>query len=216
MIVCRRTKIFFRYYFGEKKSFSGFTIIEMLVTIGVLAIIIVSISAFLSDYGRSSDILNVQLTLQGEARNAADQMVNDLRKINYASNGAYAIDSATATSIVFYSNLNNDSYFEKVRYFINGNNLQKGVIVPTGNPLVYNPASETVTTLSAHEANGGTELFQYYDSAYNGVTGSPLAGPVDVTKITLVKINLILANNTVPESNPFIIETKVNLRNLRK
>lgn len=216
MINCRLVKKIFRDSFAGEKLFSGFTLIEMLIAVGILAVIIVAIASFLANYGRTSDVLNIQLALQSEARNITDQMANDLRKANYASNGAYAIDSATAVSIVFYSNINNDSYLEKVRYFISGNNLQKGVIVPTGNPLVYNPANEAVVILSKREANGASALFEYYDSAYNGVSGSSLANPVDVTKIKLVKINLILDDNAVPGSNPFIIETKVNLRNLSK
>lgn len=198
----------------KNPNIRGFTIIETLIAVLVIGIITIAAVLLIVDYRRVSDVAAMQLYLQSEGRNITEQLVADLRKATQSSTGSYVIDSATSTSLVFYSNINNDSYLEKVGYSIDGVNLQKSVIVPSGNPLAYNSADEAVTILSKHEANGATPLFQYYDNTYDGVSGSPLNTPVDITRIRLVKINLILDDGVLPNSAPFIIETKVNLRNL--
>lgn len=197
---------------GKKQE--GYTIVELLIAVGILGIIMIPIANLTADYYRTNELIKFQAFMQTEGRNATKQIVDDLRKTNQASNGAYAIDSVSGSSIAFYSNIDADSYFEKVRYFISGTDLKKGVIKPTGNPLVYNPANEIISTLSKNVANGGTALFQYYDGTYNG-SGSPLASPVDVTKIRMVKISLVLDNNLLKGPTSFRTEASVSLRNLK-
>jgi len=200
-------------HISDKRQ-AGYTIVELLVAVGILGIIMIPIANLTADYYRTNELMRFQAFMQTEGRNATKQIVDDLRKTNQASNGAYAIDSVSSSSVAFYSNIDSDSYFEKVRYYISGTNLKKGVIKPAGNPLVYNPANEITSTLSKNVANGSTALFQYYDGTYNG-SGSPLASPIDVTKIRMVKIILILDNNLLKGPASLRTEASVSLRNLK-
>lgn len=204
---------FFRYLKSIKNN-SGFTLIEVLIAAAVFSVIILAISSIIISYNKTTDLMAVQLALQGEGRNALSQMVNDLRRTNGGSNGAYAIDSATDNSLIFYSNIDTDTYFEKVEYFISGNELRKSVTKPSGNPLVYNPASKTTIVLSRKIANNITPLFSYYDSTYEG-SGSSLMLPVDVTAIRFIKVNLVLDNNPAAPVSPLNMEAKVAIRNLK-
>lgn len=196
------------------KSDLGLTLVEVMLTVAVFSIISLAIFSLMSSYSKTSNLVEVQLALQSDGRNSLSQMVNDLRRINQGSNGAFAIDSADATSFIFYSNIDSDSYFEKVEYFISGNELRKSVTKPSGSPLVYNSANKITTVLSKKNANGATPLFSYYDGTYAG-TGSALALPVDVIEIRFVKINLVLDDNPSAPTAPLTMEAKVALRNLK-
>ncbi len=192
----------------------GFTLIEMLLVVAIFGIISTAAYALISDYNKTSDYIAAQLTLQSDGRNSLNQMVNDLRRANQGSNGAFAIDSANAVSLVFYSNIDTDSYFEKVEYFIDGTELRKSVTKPSGSPLVYNPADKTTVVLSVKIANGAAPIFSYYNDDYVG-TGAALTLPVDVTAIRFVKINLILDDNPSAPTSSLKMEAKAALRNLK-
>lgn len=205
--------MFFRHLKLIKSDF-GLTFVEVMLTVAIFSIIFMAVFSLISNYNKTSDLIAIQLALQSEGRNSLSQIVNDLRRINQGSNGAFAIDSADADSFIFYSNIDADSYFEKVEYFISGNELRKSATKPSGNPLVYNPADKITVVLSEKIANGSTPLFSYYDNAYAG-TGAALALPVDVTAIRFVKINLVLDDNPSDPIAPMNMEAKAALRNLK-
>ncbi len=196
------------------KSDPGLTLVEVILSVAIFSIISIAVYSLIYNYNKTSDLMAVQLALQTEGRSSLSQIVTDLRRINQGSNGAYAIESADAGSLIFYSNIDDDSYFEKVEYLISGNELRKSVTKPSGSPLIYNPVNKITVVLSEKIANGTTPLFSYYDSAYAG-TGASLALPVDVTVIRFVKINLVLDNNPTAPVAPLEMEAKVALRNLK-
>lgn len=196
------------------ESKSGFTLIEVLLTVVIFSIISMAAFSLISSYNKTSDLIAVQLALQSDGRNSLSQMVNDIRRTNEGSNGAFAIDSATASSFIFYSNIDADSYFEKIEYFISGNELRKSVTKPSGSPLIYNPANKITTVLSSKIANSTAPLFDYYDNTYAG-SGNALGLPVDITAIRFVKINLILDDNPSAPTAPQAMEAKAALRNLK-
>lgn len=192
---------------------------EVLVSLGILGIITVSAVYLIIKYFQFNDQVSAKLVLQSEARSITEQMVNEFRKANQSSNGASAIEAADSDSIIFFSNIDADSYLERVRYFIDGINLKKDVIKPSGNPLTYdietdtNTGNETISILSAHIDNGAADLFEYYDNTYNG-SGLPLVFPVDKTQVKMVGINLILKGGTTSNPVSLSVSAKVNLRNL--
>lgn len=197
-----------------KRDGAGFTLIEVIIVTAIFSIITIAAIALIRDYLRTSDLLTVQMTLQGQGRSALSQMTNDLRRTNQSSLGTAAIESANATSFVFYSNIDGDLYFEKIEYEVVGNELRKSVIKPDGNPLVYNPANETTTILSDKIVNGATPVFSYYNGSYTG-TGAALALPVDASAIRFVRVNLILDDNPSAPSSLINMEASVALRNLK-
>ena len=109
-------------------------------------------------------------------------------------------------SFTFYSDIDNDSLKEKIRYYLSGAILKKGVIKPNGNPLQYNPANEITKEIVHDVTNGGMAVFNYYDKYYDGTT-APLSQPVNVLDVRLVKITLMTASQT--------FTTQVSIRNLK-
>lgn len=199
----------------NKNLTKGFTVVELLISIAILVGVSWTASIFERDVFSLNGTLQDSLNAQLDGRNLVKTMVAELRKTTESSVGSYPVDTAATSSIAFYSDIDNDGLIEKVRYFLNGNVIKKGVIKPTGSPLTYNPANETLSTLVNSVVSSSTlPIFQYYPETYTG-TSSPLSIPVDVSQVRLVKITVIIDKN--PNRSPTqIIETSnATLRNLK-
>jgi len=192
----------------------GFSLIEVLIAISIFGLLIVSIMAIYLTSWRYNSIVWEQLSTQNEGRKVTQDFVNEVRTASASSIGAYPIQSVSTSSIIFYTNLDADTLRERVRYFLSGTTFKKGVIKPTGNPLTYNTANEVITDIAHDIANGTTSIFYYYDGSYSG-SQSPLASPVDVTKIRVIRIVLKLDENPRLTPAPFYVESKGMLRNLK-
>src|SRR3989344_4644245 len=116
------------------------------------------------------------------------------------------------TAFTFYSDIDDDGLKEKVRYFLNGPLLQKGVIKPTGSPLSYNPASEKITTLIPNVTNA--TIFTYYDENYDGA-GAELTSPINIPVVRLVKITITIDKDPNRAPVTTIFSTQVSIRNLK-
>lgn len=193
----------------------GFTILELLISLGIFAIIAVAAGGFLGYALKNQRLIWDQLEAQSEGRNAVQQMVNYLRKAQESSTGAYAIESAATSSLVFYTNVDSDSYIEKVHFFRFGSTLKQGITKPSGSPLTYNPANEIFSEIAHYLVNPSTStIFSYYDENYAG-TGSALAQPVEVTQVRLIRVQLQLDKNPQKSPIPFYAESVVSVRNLK-
>lgn len=199
----------------DRKSNSGFTIIELIISVFILSIVVITATSFQRDVFSLNYSLQGNLNAQIEARRVVRVMIAELRKASPSSLGAYPIASASSTAITFYSDLDSNGTKERVRYFVSGNEVRRGVIIPTGNPAVYNSGSETLTTvISGFVSSSTLPLFQYYPSTYSG-TSTAMSYPLDIPAIRLIKITAIINKDPAHNPAPFIITSQVNLRNLK-
>jgi len=193
---------------------SGFSIIEAVVAISILTLVGIAIFAFQKDVFSLNRILSQSIIAQEEVRRALKIMSAEIRAVSPSSIGAYAIAETATSSFVFYSNIDDDSFKERVRYFLDGTVLKKGVTKPAGNPLTYNPASETISDVVRDVANGTAALFSYYDTDYDGTTQS-LAEPIDVSVVRLVKIVITVDRDPSASPGPMTLTTQISMRNLK-
>ena len=197
------------------KNEDGLTFAELLISITIMTLIIYVSSTFQKDIFSMNYTLQSSLNAQLDARHLVKVMVAELRKTTQSSTGTYPIELASSTGITFYSDVENNGTIDKVRYFLNGSTISKGVTTPTGNPLTYNPANEVLTTLiSSVVASSTNQIFAYYPSTYTGTT-SPLSFPVDISSIRLVKITIIIDQDPNRSPTQIIVISSVNLRNLK-
>lgn len=196
------------------KKQSGFSVIEVLVSIFILTLVGFAVYAFQNDVFSLNRILSDSLTAQDEARRSLKTMSAEIRTTSPSSLGAYALEQTATSSLVFYSNIDGDSFKERVRYFLDGTTLKKGVIKPSGNPLTYNPANEIVAELIHDIANATTSIFSYYDETYDGTT-QPLAEPINKNLVRLVKITIMIDKNPQTPPPPLVLTTQVTMRNLK-
>jgi type II secretory pathway pseudopilin PulG len=197
--------------FKSPKHNGGFTLIETLFSAAIFVIIVGVMSLFFKNTWVYNAFLGSSLTGINSGRAALKTIVAEIRTASSGSDGAYAISAATATSFTFYSDIYNDGRKEKIRYFLENNQLKKGVIIPTGSPLAYT-GTETITTLISNVTS--TSIFNYYDKNYDGTTAA-LSLPVDVSNIRLVKITVTIDDNPNRAPGTITVSSQVTLRNIK-
>ncbi len=168
---------------------TGFTLIEVLIAMSILSGIVFIVSMFGLDIFSFQIFLGDVFTMQQEINLTLTSMGIEIRATGPSANGSYPIESASSNSLTFYSDIDGDNVFERVRYFVSGANLKRGVIEPSGNPAVYNLANEVSTDVVKNiilPPAASQSLFLYYDQNYIG-TQAPLPLPIDVNKIRLIR-----------------------------
>jgi len=200
------------FIFSKKKS-KGITLIEMMVVLGIFSMVLISITTYVWMSLRAQNKSVKHILAQNSARKALLVATAEIRGSMYSDAGAYPIVEATANTITFYTNIDEDINAERVRYFMDSSELKRGVIEPQGDPPNYNGV-EQINTLARYITNPGS-IFTYYDQEYDG-TSNPLTFPVNKSVIKLVKFYLTIDVDTqrLPES--VSVSTGVQLRNLKE
>jgi four helix bundle protein len=192
-------------------SKNGFTLLEMLVAISIFSIMMLAIIVFFVYIYRqqADDIVRINRT--DIAGRAIEEMSSEMRKMNRAENGSFALESAQSQTLIFYSDVDNDSLTERIEYSLNGTDLERKLIEPGGS-LDYS-GEEVITVVASGIVNGAEAVFKYYGQDYTG-SEDPLEEPVNVTEVRLISISLDI-NTDEGLSGPLHIETKVQPRNLK-
>ena len=196
-----------------KKDKKGFTLIEILIAISIFIAIVGVLTLFVINIFNYNSYIGAKLTTADINREALRKITAEIRSASISSNGAYPIDTANATSFSFYVDINNDGLKEKIRYFVNGTTLKRGVIKPTGNPPVYNSGNEIVTDFVKNLTNTSS-IFSYYDENYDGTT-APLPTPININLIRLVKITITSDTNLNRAPGADTLTTQISIRNLK-
>ncbi len=193
----------------------GFTLVELLVGLGIISMLIVVASTFQRDIFFLNNNIQSNLNAQLEARHVIKIMIAELRKSTPSATGSYAIESASSTAVVFYTDVGDNGSVDRVRYFESGPVIRKGVTTPVGSPPSYNLNNEVVTTLVKSVISSSTlPFFQYFTSSYAG-TSSPLTYPLAIASVRLVKVNVIIDTDPNRSPIPLIVTSQVSMRNLK-
>lgn len=193
-------------------SRSGFTLIEIIIVMGLFAIISVSIVFFALDISKFQIFLGETLQSEEDVQKVLGIMMPEIRSMAVSNNGSYPIAAASSSSFTFYSDLGGDGSIDRIRYFLDDSDFKRGVIAPTSNPVFYDIASEQITTIAPNLTSGN--IFYYYDDNYDGHQSS-LTIPIDLSRIRLIKVELVVDQNTSTAPSSVRINTFVEVRNLR-
>lgn len=195
----------------------GFSYPELLVTIAILLMVGLVAIRFQGDVFYLNGVLQDDVSAHEETRRVISQFATELRSASQASDGSYPIAIASNTEITFFSDTDDDSIREKIRYYVSGSTLMKSVIVPTGNPLSYaTTSSGTVTTLISALGATSTPVFSYYPKSYDGTASTTaLSSPIDIAAVRLVRITLSLDRSAARAPAPITMTTAVMIRNLK-
>lgn len=199
-------------YFKTKTSKDGFTLMETLLALGISTIVLIALGYMARNIFFYNAYISEGLAYVDNSRRVLNTAVTEIREANIANTGAYAINSAKANEFIFYSDINHNGLKERVRYFLDGTTLRKGVVEPTGSPLTYNLTNEKTSTLMYNISN--SSIFSYYDKNYDG-TSSSLSFPINVADIRLVKISLTANADTNRLTIDRSFSTQVSIRNLK-
>lgn len=194
------------------RNTKSFTLLETIVYIALFGLVFLALTNAIIAFYQSNRYALEQMTQLDSARKGVSALVTSIREATYSESGAYPIESAERNGMTFYADTDNDGTVERIRYFLSGSNFQKGVIVPTGSPAVYAPASEIVTTLAEYIRNAeqGVNMFAYYDT-----NGALMAEPVTLVGIRYVKISVIVNVNPATMPNEFTLRSSATIRNIK-
>lgn len=191
----------------------GFTLIELMISVVVFAGLVIIASTLLVDLMKNPKAQQAAMDNIDQARSVSSQFTNEIRSAAY---GSYPIIEATDTEIIFYSPVGAaNGNINRIRYYMSGNNVYKGVIVPVNG--IYNINSEIVKTVLTSLSNEDSPLFYYYGGDYNGIGGGlALVQPVNVNQVKFVKINLIVKKQvTEQDTSTFSLNAGAAIRVLK-
>jgi type II secretory pathway pseudopilin PulG len=201
-------------FFTKKIGKRGFSFVEAIFVLAIMAVVGIAAWTFQHDVFFLNSVLESSFGAESDARNVVKQFASEARTISQGSDGSYPIVKATATEFSFFADINGDGLKEKVHYFLSGNQLERGIIKPSGNPPIYSASLETSAIIVSDVANAGSALFDYFDSSYNG-TGAPLTLPAQIESIRLVRMTIIIDKSSFRSPAPLRISTQVSIRNLK-
>ncbi|KKP33150.1 MAG: hypothetical protein A2312_02970 [Candidatus Staskawiczbacteria bacterium RIFOXYB2_FULL_32_9] len=193
----------------------GFTIIELMVVIAVISILMILVANLLVSVLSGSNQQFLAMTNVDQAVSVSTKFTNDLRNATNGVDGSFPLYIADVNQIIFYSNSSGALNANRIRYYLSGTTLYRGVVTPTGSPLTYNLASEVVKPVQTDIANGANSIFTYFDGDYAG-TGSALVQPVNINNIKYIKMNLIILKKSQANStDTFSVSAGGVIRNLK-
>ncbi|MFZ2038526.1 MAG: prepilin-type N-terminal cleavage/methylation domain-containing protein [Minisyncoccia bacterium] len=197
------------------KNFKGFTIVELLIVIAITTLMVTIVGAFARDVFFIKNYVSESYTSEQDASKIIRPMITELRSARASQTGAYAIEQAGTSSLIFFTDTNLDGMTERVRYYLFNKTIMKGIIFATGTPATYPAAQEKFNTLIRNVGNSSsTPIFEYYNDSYTG-TSSPLTQPVNIANVSLIKITVKTDIDVNRAPYQQTITTQVSIRNLK-
>ncbi|MEK7094141.1 MAG: hypothetical protein AAB903_02245, partial [Patescibacteria group bacterium] len=124
------------------------------------------------------------------------------------------LESASTSSIVFYSDVERDGAMERVRYYFGTSTLQKGVTEPTSStPPLYVTSTEAIK-ITVPYVKVGSSSFQYFGASATS-TMVPLSSPIDVSMVRFMRVSLTADVSTSSAPRPITFSNIITIRNLR-
>lgn len=198
----------------RKNNTKGFTVIELVIAMGILMLVAVFITYFSLDIADATLRYGRMLITQQTIQSTLEVMIPEIRSAGQANDGSYPLSIAGTSTLEFYSDLDGDGLLERVRYYLSDETFKKAVIPPSGTPPRYVSSTETLQDL-VENVVPGDQLFQYYDSTATSTNSTALSQPVDVSRVKTVKVTLIANQGT--DSTPSLVGTQAEaaIRNVR-
>lgn len=184
----------------------------MIVTIAIFSIIMpVVYSAISSLYKTHAYTFSKALALS-EATEGVQEVVRDVRGAVYAENGALPIVSMATSSLVLYTDTDFDGYVERVRYYLDGTTIYKGIVEPTSTSS-YPLNTETTVILTEGVANvaSGDAVFRYFTS-----TSTELFLSTDTLDVRRIEVLFVAESTFGHETARVRLGSSASIRNLKE
>lgn len=182
-----------------------------MVVIAILSVVGIALMGMITYVYKTNTFIFQQSTATDNARRGVEYALENLREATYGADGSYPINTAATSTVTFYADVDNDGTVEKIRYYLSGTTLYRGVANPGGNPPSYTGQAEATTTVASYMQNGtSTPIFNYYDD-----TGAQLATPADTSKVASVSIVIGIDVDVKRAPITFTLIGSATLRNLR-
>jgi hypothetical protein len=194
----------------------GASLIELMVGVVLMAIVIAVGTAFWIQSTGNYNFFVSQYSIIDIANQSIRQMSNELRQTREAMNGAYPLAILEDNQLAYYADLVGDGTVVRVRYFVEGTKLFRGITQPSGNPPAYDVATERIQLIADGLALDGNPIFVYYDGNWPGDTeNNPLPYWQRPLETRLIEIRLALEYQSGQSTQVYETSSTVQLRNLK-
>lgn len=189
----------------------GITLIEMVVTVGIVAVITVAITQSVILFYKSNRIAFEESYQIRSAERGLQVLIRDLREATYGDNGAYPLGAIASSSVTFYADVDRTNPIEKITYTLTGKLLRRTITKSTGTPPTYTGEIST-STVSEYVRNFDDDkpLFRYFDAA-----GSEITASSEIARVVSVSVNLVVDITPIHAPGEFTLKSGATLRNLR-
>jgi len=189
----------------------GMSLIEVVVWIGVVTLLMASMTISIIQVYKSNSYTLQRVVGVISARRGMENVSVLIRQATYSDVGAYPIVSFGDNTMSFYVDEDGDSSAELVRIFLEGEDLNIGVIEPAGSPITYD-GTESVSTIVSNIRNVALnrELFTYYNSS-----GAEVTDQSAVLEPVYVDIDLVANTGKNPTVNDYELKGSAFMRNLK-
>jgi len=143
----------------------AFTLLETLLSIILISFIFLFLFIIVINLFNLNTFLVLGLGNEGKVLLVLKTMEKEMLSMENSHLGAYPLEEASSTRIVFYSDIDGDGLIEKIIYYLEGDSFKKGIIKPSGQPLTYSSSNlVTSTLLTSLEPN--QKIFTFYDKFF--------------------------------------------------
>lgn len=198
-----------------KKS-HGFSLVETLIALFLFSTLLVAVTVFFVYYMRNYSFsfeANQSINL---AQGAITNMIREIREARGAEDGAWPIVEAFDNSFTFYSDVTDDGRSDRVRYFLEGTTLKRGIVEPTTPPVTYPSGSEAITTIAESVNTAGAPIFTYYNGEWPSDTvNNPLSSANRQLNTRFVTVYVKIDIETNRGAQPYELTTGVAIRSMK-
>jgi len=195
---------------------SGFTLVEVIVAMFFFGIIVAAVANFTVFYLNNYSFSYEQQQSVGQLQYTLTQMIRDIREARLGDNGAWPIITTNDNEFAFYTDVTNDGRSDRVRYFLDGTSLKRGVIEPTSVPVSYPAANEKVKIVVDNINLNGKPIFTYYNGNYpSDIVNNPLTATKRLLSTRLINIYLRIDISPNQGSQPYEASSSVQIRSMK-
>lgn len=201
----------------RKKKLKGMSLVEMLMAIFILLIGMEGVTMLLMNSVRNNKFILETGNASLLASRGVNRIVSEIRKVRQADNGDYPVESGDQFDLKVYMDVDGDGVTERVHYYLSDGTIYRGITEPTATvPITYPNGDDTTEVFVNYISNTNAQpVFYYYNRDYPSDTvNNPLATPVSVENVRLIKIHLLVNIDPINAPNNVNVESFAELRNL--
>lgn len=199
-----------------KQTQKGFTFLEVIIAVFILSMLIIGLAALVTYYFKNYSFSLEENQSVGQAQSALTRMIREIREARMGEDGSWPIIQTDDNTFIFYSDVTNDGRSDKVRYFIDGTTLNKGVIEPTSPPVTYPDANEHIYQITTNIDISGGPVFRYYNGNWPQDTiNNPLSPDNRLLNTKYVLVYLKININPNSGATPFELSSGVSIRSVK-